>query len=149
MKVSELLDILQAERKFHHKYNYVVKVVVDKVGVFDIKDIDVSIDADYNEIYITTEKTVINRNARPNVYFDGEKYYTILHEYYGDDEHDNRKAIIFKNDNTYGVVMIKDGKIIEERLLKGHSEEYAENCAENFVMGIIYRGDKRCDIKKH
>ena len=81
------------------------------------------------------EKTVIN--DRPSVYFDGEKYHTIYHEYYGDGEYDNRKALIFKNDNTYGVVMIKDGKIIEERLLKGHSERYAEDCAENFVMGVI------------
>ena len=83
------------------------------------------------------EKVVINRNARPSVYFDGKEYHTIYHEYYGDGEYDNRKAIIFKNDNTYGVVMIKDGKIIEERLLKGHSEEYAEDCAENFVVGVI------------
>jgi hypothetical protein len=52
MKVSELLDTLQSEHKFHHKYNYAVKVVVDKVGVFDIKDIDISIDSDYNEVYI-------------------------------------------------------------------------------------------------
>ena len=83
------------------------------------------------------EKVVINRNARPSVYFDGKEYHTIYHEYYGDGEYDNRKAIIFKNDNTYGVVMIDDGKIIEERLLKGHSEEYAEDCAENFVVGVI------------
>ena len=91
------------------------------------------------------EKTVIN--DRPSVYFDGKEYHTIYHEYYGDDEHDNRKAIIFrKNDSKnpklgkiYGVVMIKDGKIIEERLLKGHSERYAEDCAENFVMGVIPR----------
>ena len=52
MKVNELLDILQTESKFHHKYNYVVKVVVDKVGVFNIKDIEIGIDADYNEVYI-------------------------------------------------------------------------------------------------
>ena len=103
-----------------------------------------------------TEKTIINNIDRPNVYFDGEKYYTILHEYYGDDEHDNRKAVVIRKEDstyydtthhrkhtydTYSVIMIKDGKIIEERLLKGHSEEYAENCAENFVMGIIYRGE--------
>ena len=52
MKVNELLDILQTESKFHHKYNYGVKVVVDKVGVFNIKDIEIGIDADYNEVYI-------------------------------------------------------------------------------------------------
>ena len=95
----------------------------------------------YNDSFqqTTTEKAVINRNARPSVYFDGKEYHTIYHEYYGDGEYDGRKAIIFKNDNTYGVVMIKDGKIIGERLLKGHSERYAEDCAENFVMGVIPR----------
>ena len=83
------------------------------------------------------EKTVINRNARPSVYFDGKEYHTIYHEYYGDNAYDKRKAVVFRKNDSYGVVMIDDGKIIEERLLKGHSEEYAEDCAENFVVGVI------------
>ncbi len=82
-----------------------------------------------------TEKTIIN--DRPSVYFDGEKYHTIYHEYYGDNAYDKRKAVVFRKNDSYGVVMIDDGKIIEERLLKGHSEEYAEDCAENFVVGVI------------
>ena len=41
MKVNELLSSITRLLKFH-----------DKVGVFDIKDIDISIDADYNEVYI-------------------------------------------------------------------------------------------------
>tara|TARA_R100001086_G_scaffold15532_1_gene7636 strand:+ start:800 stop:1186 length:387 start_codon:yes stop_codon:yes gene_type:complete len=83
------------------------------------------------------EKVVINRNARPSVYFDGKEYHTIYHEYYGDNAYDKRKAVVFRKNDSYGVVMIDDGKIIEERLLKGHSEEYAEDCAENFVVGVI------------
>ena len=83
------------------------------------------------------EKVVINRNARPSVYFDGREYHTIYHEYYGDNAYDKRKAVVFRKNDSYGVVMIDDGKIIEERLLKGHSEEYAEDCAENFVVGVI------------
>ena len=83
------------------------------------------------------EKVVINRNARPSVYFDGKEYNTIYHEYYGDNAYDKRKAVVFRKNDSYGVVMIDDGKIIEERLLKGHSEEYAEDCAENFVVGVI------------
>ena len=59
-KVNELLETLQRAHKFHHKYNYDVKVVIDKVGVFDIIDIDVSIDADYNEIYINAVKEKSN-----------------------------------------------------------------------------------------
>ena len=84
-----------------------------------------------------TEKTIINNIDRPSVYFDGEKYHTIYHEYYGDNAYDKRKAVVFRKNDSYGVVMIDDGKIIEERLLKGHSEEYAEDCAENFVVGVI------------
>ena len=84
-----------------------------------------------------TEKTIINHSARPSVYFDGKEYNTIYHEYYGDNAYDKRKAVVFRKNDSYGVVMIDDGKIIEERLLKGHSEEYAEDCAENFVVGVI------------
>ena len=51
MKVNELLETLQSIDGID--VNTIdCKVVIDKVGVFDIKDIDVSIDADYNEIYI-------------------------------------------------------------------------------------------------
>ena len=84
-----------------------------------------------------TEKTIINNNDRPSVYFDGKEYHTIYHEYYGDNAYEKRTAVVFRKNDSYGVVMIDDGKIIEERLLKGHSEEYAEDCAENFVVGVI------------
>jgi len=50
MKVSELLNILQKENGYF--YDDTIKVVVDKVGVFNIKDIEIGIDADYNEVYI-------------------------------------------------------------------------------------------------
>jgi hypothetical protein len=33
--------------------------------------------------------------------------------------------------------MMQDGAIIEERNIQGHSEVYAENCAENWVLGVI------------
>jgi hypothetical protein len=32
---------------------------------------------------------------------------------------------------------MQDGAIIEERNITGHSEVYAENCAENWVLGVI------------
>ena len=51
MKVNELLETLQSIDGID--VNLIdCKVVIDKVGVFNIKDIDVSIDADYNEVYI-------------------------------------------------------------------------------------------------
>jgi hypothetical protein len=33
--------------------------------------------------------------------------------------------------------MMQDGAIIEERNIKGHTEQYAEDCAENWVLGVI------------
>ena len=72
-----------------------------------------------------------------DAYFDGEKYYPIIHTYYGDDEYADRKSIVINKEDTFCVVMIEDGKIKEERMLNGYSEVYAEDCAENFVIGII------------
>jgi hypothetical protein len=44
-------------------------------------------------------------------------------------------------DGSYTVIMIQDAAIIEERNITGHSKQYAEDCAENWVLGII-KGDK-------
>jgi hypothetical protein len=33
--------------------------------------------------------------------------------------------------------MFEDQIWKEDRLIKGHSEIYAENCAENWVLGVI------------
>ena len=61
----------------------------------------------------------------------------LLHEFYSEPK-DNRKASVFKEDDgSFTVVMIQDSAIIEERNIKGHSEVYAENCAENWVLGVI------------
>ena len=62
----------------------------------------------------------------------------LLHEFYGTpDNYPERKALVFKDDDGYSVLMIADAAIIEERTITGHSEVYAENCAENWVLGVI------------
>ena len=67
----------------------------------------------------------------------------LLHEFYSDDDCSRgdgsyRKACVFKEANgSYTVVMIQDSAIIEERNITGHSEQYAEDCAENWVLGVI------------
>ena len=61
-----------------------------------------------------------------------------LHIFYGTDQYKNRKAHVFiEEDGSYTVNMISDSAIIEDRNIKGHSEQYAEDCAENLVLGII------------
>jgi hypothetical protein len=61
-----------------------------------------------------------------------------LHVFYGTNQYKNRRAHVFiEEDGSYTVTMISDSAIIEDRNIKGHSEQYAEDCAENWVLGII------------
>jgi|TARA_R110002012_G_scaffold317276_2_gene533260 hypothetical protein len=63
---------------------------------------------------------------------------TLLHEFFGSEGLSNRVALVFVNDDkSYTVIMLQDEAIIEERVLKEHSEQYAEDCAENWVMGVM------------
>jgi len=57
--------------------------------------------------------------------------------YWGDDEYKRRRASVMKNTHGYYVDMWEDDQLIESRTLYDHSEIYAENCAENYVLGII------------
>ena len=36
-----------------------------------------------------------------DAYFDGEKYYPIIHTYYGDDEYADRKSIVINKEDTF------------------------------------------------
>ena len=60
-----------------------------------------------------------------------------LHDYWGSDEYSNRRAEVMKNVHGFYVIMYVDDKPIETRELYQHSERYAEDCAENYVMGIF------------
>ena len=58
-----------------------------------------------------------------------------LHEF----RHDNRKAEVYKHNKAFVVRMYNEKGIwLEDRIIKNHSERYAEDCAENFVMGLIH-----------
>jgi hypothetical protein len=67
----------------------------------------------------------------------------LLHEFYSDADCSRgdgayRKASVFKEtDGSYTVIMIQDAAIVEERNITGHSQQYAEDCAENWVLGVI------------
>ena len=58
----------------------------------------------------------------------------ILHEF----RQNNRWAQVYRtNEGNYSVIMFEDQIWKEDRLIRGHSEVYAENCAENWVLGVI------------
>ena len=58
-----------------------------------------------------------------------------LHEFWSDDK--NRKASVHKNDQGFYVKLSEGGYLREVRRLYDTNEQYAEDCAENFVLGIF------------
>ena len=68
----------------------------------------------------------------------------VLHKFYGDKEYKDRYAEVIWDGKQYMVAMYKrtqehinEEDLVEYRNLKGYSERYAEDCAENWVLGII------------
>ena len=50
---------------------------------------------------------------------------------------DDRKAVIRKTDKGFEVDLIINKQIKEVREVHDHSESYAEDVAENFVLGMF------------
>lgn len=59
----------------------------------------------------------------------------VLSAYYSEDG--LREAHVRKDVYGFFVDLLIDGVVKETRVLYEHSESYAENCAENFALGII------------
>lgn len=59
----------------------------------------------------------------------------VLSAYFSDDG--KREAHVRKEAHGFYVDLLIDGVVVEKRTLYKHSETYAENCAENFVLGIL------------
>lgn len=57
--------------------------------------------------------------------------------FWGDDKYANRMAHVMLNEMGFYIDMFEDEKLIESRPLYEHSEIYAENAAENYVLGIL------------
>jgi len=49
---------------------------------------------------------------------------------------DDLRAETFKKDGHYGAAFFENDTKIAEELYTGHSEQYAEDAAENYVFGI-------------
>ena len=66
---------------------------------------------------------------------------TILSEFYGDGDYENRRATVAGTGGTFMVLMYEshdgDWTLVEGRNVDGHTQQYAEDCAENWVSGVI------------
>jgi len=50
--------------------------------------------------------------------------------------HETKKAETFVENGIFGCNFYNENKHIAKELYPGHSESWAENCAENYVLGI-------------
>ena len=58
-----------------------------------------------------------------------------ISDYFSDDG--LKKAIVFKQDNGYGIDFYEDTKYTHSLLYNTKSLQYVEDAAENFVLGIF------------
>ena len=66
----------------------------------------------------------------------------ILSEYFSDNKSGyNRKATVStltnEYDGAYIVDMFEGDFLVDSRMIEGHTQQYAEDCAENWVLGVI------------
>ena len=57
--------------------------------------------------------------------------------YFGTDEYKDRSAKVFKNEHGFYVELYTNDQLEERRDLYNHSQYYSEDCAENWVLGVI------------
>lgn len=59
----------------------------------------------------------------------------VLSAYFSDDG--KREAHVRREASGFYVDLLIDGIVVEKRTLYEYSKAYAEDCAENFVLGIF------------
>ena len=60
-----------------------------------------------------------------------------LSTYFGEGKYKERSAEVCRSDKGFFVRFYRHDHCVEERHLYDHAEVYAENAAENWVIGVI------------
>ena len=61
----------------------------------------------------------------------------INHTYHGTDEYESRTAVVKENNKGFFVVLANNGLRVDKITCYEHSEIWAENVAENYVLGVL------------
>jgi len=59
------------------------------------------------------------------------------HRFHGSDEYSSRKAIVLKNAEGFYVKCYENKDLVKRVDVYKHAERYAEDVAENYVLGIL------------
>lgn len=62
---------------------------------------------------------------------------TVYHTYHGVDNYKERTAVVRKNEKGFLVDLFSGNELWETRKVYNHSESYAEDVGENYVLGVI------------
>lgn len=57
--------------------------------------------------------------------------------FYGECDYKERSAQLLKDGSEYVIKFYDHGSLVRERVIASHSERYAEDTAENWVIGVI------------
>ena len=62
----------------------------------------------------------------------------LYHEFFGSDNYEERRSQVWRQEpDTWFVKFFEKDSHVADRLIVGHTERYAEDCAENWVIGVI------------
>jgi len=61
----------------------------------------------------------------------------VISTYSGVGEYSDRRAEVCKNNRGHFVQFFTNNVLVDYREVYAHSERYAEDCAENWITGII------------
>lgn len=61
----------------------------------------------------------------------------LLSTFYGEKEYSDRLAEVSLEDEAFIVYMYSQDKLVRTQEITEHTVQYAEDCAENWTLGII------------
>ena len=73
--------------------------------------------------------------------YDKEQDAKTMHTYSRMEENGRMAVVLYKPKSGFYVNLFENNKLIERREVYNHSEQYAENVAENYVDGMFHPGD--------
>ena len=63
-----------------------------------------------------------------------------ISEFIGTGDYEGRRAVVELCNGVYSIALYEDKKYTKDIILPGKSLRYAEDTAENFVIGIVDKG---------
>jgi len=87
--------------------------------------------------YLDEEETMKENKPSITLLYPNGTNGTVYHTYHGVDNYKERTAVVRKNEKGFLVDLFSGNELWETRKVYNHSESYAEDVGENYVLGVI------------